>query len=83
MFLEVLHHVPLAEQVGRLVEDLFDTVAHRRIKVGDDSTWLFACELQQLFEEPHIVVCGLSAEEGDTQDNISAFTRDAGDNRKS
>jgi hypothetical protein len=59
MLLEVLHHVPLAKQVGRLVEDLFDAVAHRGIKVSDDSAWLFTSELQQLFEKPHIVICGL------------------------
>ncbi len=29
MLLEVLHHVPLAEQVGRLVKDRFNPVAHR------------------------------------------------------
>lgn len=56
MLLEVLHHVPLAEQVSRLVKDLFNAVAHRGIKVGDDSTWLFPSELHQLLEEPHIVV---------------------------
>jgi hypothetical protein len=74
--------MPLAEQVGRLVEDLFDAVAHRGIKVGDDSTWLFASELYQLLEEPYIVVCGLPAEKGDTQNNISSFTRHTGDNRQ-
>ena len=45
MLLEVLHHVPLAEQVSRLVKDLFDAVAHRGIKVGDDSTWFLTSEL--------------------------------------
>lgn len=61
MLSEVLHHVPLTEQMLTSNVDVFDCLAQRKVKISDHGLWLNAIvHIIKLRKDPLIVFRGFS-----------------------
>lgn len=83
IFLQVLHHVPLAEQVGCLRENPLDCPGHARIEISENNLGRISIvEGNNVLENPRVGLHGLSSHQGVPHNAIFALVIDPREHHK-
>jgi len=77
VFLQILHKMPLAKEMSRVLKTDFYCRAHWTIEIGQDSTRLnTVLKTFESLQHPDVVVSWLAGQEGNSKNDIPALTAD-------